>query len=175
VSKPLGENVRRTILPHGQALTDTRRLFSGIRLHADGRLHVSLDGPAFSQGEPYLAKLNRRICKLFPALGEIAWQEGWSGWVGMTADQYPRLVKMAPGCFAALGYSGRGIALAVLLGRELAKHLTGTPEAELMLPLTAPKRIALRRFAAPLVGSLMTLYRVLDAIDDHLLARRRTN
>jgi L-pipecolate oxidase len=171
VSKPLGENVRKTILPQGQSLTDTRRLFSGVRLHEDGRLHCSMDGPAFSRGRPFLAKLNRRVRKLYPHLGDIAWDEGWSGWVGMTADEYPQLVSAAPGCFSALGYSGRGIALATILGRELARHLTGTPEDELVLPLTAPKPISVRPFAAPLVGSLMTLYRVLDGVDERRLTK----
>lgn len=175
VSKPLSENVRRTILPLGQSLTDTRRLFSGVRMHADGRLHVSLDGPAFSDGQPFLAKANRRVRRLFPQLGDVAWEQGWSGWVGMTVDQYPRLARIAPGCFAAFGYSGRGIALATLLGRELARHIMGTSEDELVLPLTAPEPIAVRPFTAPLIGSLMTLYRFLDGVDDRRLLSKQSS
>src|SRR5262249_46353774 len=38
VSRPLGENVRRSILPRYQPLTDTRPLYSGVRLHPNGRL-----------------------------------------------------------------------------------------------------------------------------------------
>ena len=58
VSKPLGEHARTGILPGGQPLTDTRRLFSGVRRHADGRIHVSADGPVFDMsGEPKGATL----------------------------------------------------------------------------------------------------------------------
>ena len=46
VSAPLSDNLRRSILPGGQSLTDTRRLFSAVRLLPDGRLHASAHGPA---------------------------------------------------------------------------------------------------------------------------------
>jgi glycine/D-amino acid oxidase-like deaminating enzyme len=169
VSRPLGENVRATILPQGHALTDTRRLFSGVRLHLDGRLQVGLDGPAFRDGPPHVARATQRVRRLFPQIGAIEWDETWSGWIGMTADQYPQLVKLAPGCFGALGYSGRGIALATTLGRELARHVMGAPETELALPLTRPKPIAIRPIAGPLVGGLLALYRALDHVADRRL------
>src|SRR5689334_3853759 len=59
---PLSENVRKTIMPGGQSLTDTRRLYSGIRLRSDGRLHVSTDGPAFSaSAHAFVSKAARRV------------------------------------------------------------------------------------------------------------------
>ena len=62
VSEPLSDNLRRSILPGGQALTDTRRLFSGVRILADGRLHASLDGPVFGpEAPPDIGKLNARV------------------------------------------------------------------------------------------------------------------
>ncbi|MGE0749732.1 MAG: NAD(P)/FAD-dependent oxidoreductase [Variibacter sp.] len=173
VSQPLSENVRRTILPYGQPLTDTRRLFSGVRLHPTGRLHVSLDGPPFqASGEPFYATAVRRVAKLYPHLGDLEWSESWSGWVGMTADHYPRLIKMGPDLLGALGFSGRGIALATLFGRELARHALGTPESDLVLPFMPPEPIRVKPFSRPLVGGLINLYRVLDGIDDRRLQRR---
>ncbi|WP_158747756.1 FAD-binding oxidoreductase [Acidisphaera sp. L21] len=171
VSEPLSDNLRATILPQGHALTDTRRLFSGIRLHRDGRLQIGLDGPVFSDGQPYIDKATQRVQRLFPQIGAINWQECWSGWVSMTANHYPQLVRLAPNCLGALGYSGRGIALATLCGHELARHITGTPDTELALPMGVPKPIAVRPFAAPMVGGLMTLYRALDDADDRRLSR----
>ena len=157
MSKPISANVRATILPQGQALTDTRRLYSGVRLHLDGRLQIGLDGPPFSAGDPFHTKATARARTLFPQIDTIVWDESLSGWVGMTADQYPQLVRLAPGYFAALGYNGRGIALATTLGRELARHVMGMPEKDLMLPMTAPNTIA--------------AYRVLDARDERRLGR----
>jgi glycine/D-amino acid oxidase-like deaminating enzyme len=173
VSKPLGENVRRAILPEGQSMIDTRRLFSGVRMHHDGRLHVSLDGPVFGAGRPHLAKAEKRVRELYPFLGDIAWEEDWSGWVGMTADHYPRLVRVGPGCHAAMGYNGRGIALATLFGRELARHLTGVPADDLIIPITTPEKMSAKPFARPLVGGLLALYRVLDNVDDYRLRHHR--
>src|SRR5262249_44211906 len=87
VSKPLGGPGRNPIRPGGQPLTDTRRLFSGIRRHVDGRIHVSADGPVFDMnGEPNAAKVNRRLATLFPDLGLVDWEHRWAGWVGMTYD-----------------------------------------------------------------------------------------
>ena len=78
VSGPLSDNLRRTILPGGQALTDTRRLFSGIRMLPDGRLHASIDGPiSGSEAPPDMAKLNARIHRLFPWLHPVQWEENW--------------------------------------------------------------------------------------------------
>ena len=47
VTEPLSDNVRHTILPERQSLTDTRLLYSGVRMLPDGRLHASAHGPSF--------------------------------------------------------------------------------------------------------------------------------
>ena len=77
VSEPLSENLRAAILPERQLLTDTRRLYAGVRLRADGRLQMSVDGPPFSiGGRANIAKAERRIRKLFPQIGNIALGRG---------------------------------------------------------------------------------------------------
>ena len=167
VTKPLPPEVLATILPGQQPMTDTRRLFSGIRVHRNGRLHLSVDGPAFTaNGQPFKEMATRRVRKLFPQIEQFEWEEMWRGWVGVTVNEYPRLLDLGQGRFGAYGYSGRGLALGTLLGRELARHVAGNHPDDLLLPLTPPEPILVRPFARPLVGSLMTLYRILDAIDE---------
>lgn len=167
VTKPLPASVLETILPGRQSMTDTRRLFSGIRVHPSGRVHMSVDGPAFNvSGRAFSEAATARMHKLFPQVGEFEWDEMWRGWVGVTVNEYPRLLDMKDGRFGAFGYSGRGIALGTLLGRELARHIVGNHPDDLVLPLTAPEPIAWRGVARPLVSSLMTLYRILDARDE---------
>jgi glycine/D-amino acid oxidase-like deaminating enzyme len=174
VSGPLSDNMRHSILPGGQALTDTRRLFSGVRVLADGRLHVSLDGPAFGkEAAPRVAKLNARLARLFPDLGPIAWDEAWSGFVAMTPDHFPRVHELAPNLYAGLGYSGRGIAAATLIGSELAARLKGVADADLVFPATEMKPLAWRRFAAVPVTALLWLWRLRDAIDDRTVFNPR--
>ena len=160
---PLSENVRKTIMPGGQSLTDTRRLYSGIRLRGDGRLHVSTDGPAFSApAHASATKAARRVQDLFPQLGVPVWQTEVAGWVGMTTDQYPHLHSLAPGVWAAIGLSGRGIAFGTLLGRELSKRIRGAAEIDCSMPVTPLRTTVVRSLARPLVGSLMNWYRIRD-------------
>ena len=164
-SRPLGENVRRSILPRYQPLTDTRPLFSGVRLHPDGRLQASADGPAFyGSGAAFVAKLNRRLGTIFPQIEALHWDYRWNGWIAMTLDRYPHLHALAPGLWAGLGYSGRGIGLASLMGREIAGRIDGVAERDLALPVTRLKPRWVTRAARPLVNSLLTYYRLQDAV-----------
>jgi len=174
VSRPLPERVARALLPDGHAVTDTRRLYSGVRMLADRRIHVSVDGPAFdSRGQAYARKADARLAALFPDLGRVEWEEGWSGWVDMTSDQYPHLHEPAPGLWIGIGLCGRGIAFATLLGRDIGLHLAGEAGHAFLLPATPIEPIRVRRFAAPLVGALMTWYRSLDRIELAASARAR--
>jgi glycine/D-amino acid oxidase-like deaminating enzyme len=174
VSGPLSDNLRRAILPGGQALTDTRRLFSGVRMLPDGRLHASIDGPAFGpEAPPDMAKLNARIGRLFPWLAPVQWQESWSGFFAMTPDHFPRVHHLAPNLFAGLGYSGRGIAAATMIGAELAARVRGVPDQDLVFPLSPLKPIRGRRFATVPIAALLAWWRLRDAIDDRQAVSRR--
>jgi glycine/D-amino acid oxidase-like deaminating enzyme len=167
VSGPLSDNLRRTILPGGQALTDTRRLFSGIRLLPDGRLHASIDGPiAGPEAPPDMARLNARIHQLFPWLTAVPWEESWSGFFAMTPDHFPRVHWLAPGLLAGFGYSGRGIAAASMIGGELAARIRGVADKDLVFPESRLKPIPARRFASLPISALLAWWRWRDAMDD---------
>lgn len=173
VSAPIDDAIWQAILPGGQALTDTRRLFSGIRKLPGGRLHASLDGPVFGpESEPPRARLNARLSRIFPQLGAVPWEEAWSGFVAMTPDHFPRVHALAPGLFAGLGYSGRGIAAATLIGAELAARVRGVADADLVFPVSDLRPLAWRRFASIPVEALLRLWRLRDTIDDMWLFSR---
>ena len=126
VSQPLRDNLAKSILPDGQIMSDTRYLTVGVRLHADGRLHLGGGGgTAGAESDALYAGLAAYARLLYPQLGELQWQYRWTGFMAMTPDRYPRLFELAPGVAAALGYSGRGICTATILGRELARWATG--------------------------------------------------
>jgi glycine/D-amino acid oxidase-like deaminating enzyme len=165
-SRPIGENARATILPGKQALTDTRKLTSGVRLHADGRIHVSSDGPRFGpEGRPDLAGPTRRILAMFPQLGSIEWEIVWSGWIDLTPSQLPELHELAPGLLAGLGYSGRGIALATVMGREMARYAMGAAPRDVAFRVTRPKPVPLRRFYPLGVNAAMAWFRAKEGIE----------
>ncbi len=167
VTEPLSDNQRRSILPERQSLTDTRHLFSGVRILPDGRLHASAHGPLF--GREHAADwrhVDARVGRLYPHLGPVRWSEGWSGWVAMTIDQFPRLHELAPGLFAALGCNGRGIAAATMLGRDLAALVRDGTDAETVFPVVPLRPLRWHRVAPLLVHGLAQMYRLHDVIDE---------
>ena len=174
VSAPLSDNVRHSILPGRQSLTDTRRLFSGVRMLPDGRLHGSAYGPT-SGPEPAadFRRVDGRIRQLYPQLGAVQWDETWTGWVAMTTDHVPRVHELAPGLWAGLGYNGRGIAAATLMGRELAARARGAGDDTLTFPLVPVRPQPWYRAAPFLVGALAKWYRVRDVVDELRFLPRR--
>jgi glycine/D-amino acid oxidase-like deaminating enzyme len=172
VTDPLSDNVHRSILPQRQSLTDTRHLFSAVRILPDGRLHVSAHGPAFGpERTAEWRRVDARARRLFPQLGALRWSEGWSGWVAMTPEHFPRLHEPAPGLFAGLGYNGRGIAAATMMGRDLAALVRGATDAGTVFPLMPLRPLAWHRAAPALVRALVQVYRLHDAFDEWRLHR----
>lgn len=171
VSRPLSPNLTAGILPRGQTLTDTRRLFSGIRVLPGSRLHVSADGPVFDdKAEPFTAQATARVRALYPEIGAIDWEESWTGWVAVTRDEYPRVHALGDGMWTAYGYSGRGIAFGTLLGRQLAVLACGGDPAHVFFPVTPAAPILGHALARPALNLFMNYLRWRDRRD---LARDR--
>jgi len=168
-TQPVPEHLRRRFLPEGRALTDTRRLVSGVRIYVNGRIHVSGDGAPFGPEQPPNYELStHRLLGLFPQLGFINWGFHWSGWVAMTSDQVPHLHELAPGVLAGLGYSGRGIAFATVMGRELARGALGVRTLDLLIPaspLSVPPHFRFPSLAHTSVRGLIASYRLRDAME----------
>lgn len=166
VSAPLSQDERAGVLPGGQALTDTRRLYSGIRLRSDGRLHLSIPGPVGRNGgQPDAAAATRRVHVLFPHLPPPRWESTVAGWVGMTLDQFPHMHRLAPGLLAAVGLNGRGIALGTLLGLDASLRVLGQPDRTWMLPDTPLRPIPWHALVQPSLAALLRWYGARDALD----------
>ncbi len=139
---PLSDNVRRTILPEGHALSDTRGDLYFFRFDANGRL---ITGGALMLSFDWEHRIRERIARrceqVFPQLGRPSFDYVWWGYVGMTADRAPHVHELAPGVTGWNGCNGRGVALATAIGRELGRQATGTPWREIPLPLSPLKPI----------------------------------
>lgn len=167
VSEPLSAEALQMVLPGRQPLNDTRKLFSGVRLWPDGRLQIGVDGPPFGMaGKPFLETANRRIGMMYPFLRGLRWEYAWGGWVDMTADEYPRLHELAPGLWSGYGFSGRGIAIGTLLGRDLATLAAGGSRDALVHPVSPLAPLWFHRLHRPLISALVGWYRVLDRWND---------
>ena len=132
---PLPETLAGRILPGRQVLYEQEsitvyyRLDTGNRLLLGGRSHLR---PA--EGAALFGNLSTYARRLWPFLEDVAWSHGWNGQLALTTDHTPHLHEPAPGLIACLGYNGRGIAMATVMGGEIARRIAGTPAAELDMP-----------------------------------------
>lgn len=138
-TEPVGDNLRQTILPGRQAVSDTRGDLRFFRYDARNRL---ITGGAvigsIDVANRVRKKAAKNLAEAFPELGVPDMTHVWSGYIGMNWDRFPRVHKLGPDGWAWIGCNGRGVALGTSLGRELARAATGQPEEELALPVTEP-------------------------------------
>lgn len=141
---PIPTDLRGGILPEGQAASDTWRLLRYFRLDASGRLVLGSRG-IFAQA-PQLRDVQyhyRAVQEIYPQLEGIAFEYHWGGLVAMTQDHLPHLHELAPGLLAGLGYNGRGVAMATVMGRLLARRALGAEAMELGFPVSPPVPVPL--------------------------------
>lgn len=145
----LGDNVRRSILPRGHAMSDTRGDLYFYRLDENGRL-VTGGGLIVHLGweERIRARILERIRRVFPQIpDDVRFDYVWHGQLAGTQDKLPHVYDLAPGVLAWNGCNGRGVALATALGQELAKASAGAPLREIAAPVaTRVNRILGHRF-----------------------------
>jgi len=133
---PISDNVRRAILPGRQAVSDTRGDLRFFRYDARNRLITG--GVVIGNHDVrrrVAAKAARNLAEAFPALGEQAMTHVWSGYIGMTWDRFPRVHNFGPDAWTWIGCNGRGVALGVSIGREMARAVSGAALDTLALPL----------------------------------------
>jgi glycine/D-amino acid oxidase-like deaminating enzyme len=134
---PIPAPLRSTILPDGQAASDTWHLLRYFRLDSGGRLVLGTRGTfARAPTRRDVQYQYRAVHEIFPQLRGIAFEYHWGGLVAMTRDHLPHLHELAPGLLAGLGYNGRGIAMATVMGRLLARRALGASVVELGFPVT---------------------------------------
>ena len=137
---PIGDNLRSLILPGRQAVSDTRGDLRFFRYDARNRLVTG--GAIMGAGDMarrVAAKAARSLAEAFPQLAGVQMTHVWSGYIGMTWDRFPRVHRLGPDGWTWIGCNGRGVALGVSLGRELARAVAGTAMDKLALPVSDPR------------------------------------
>ena len=147
-TEPLGDNLRAMVLPGRQAVSDTRGDLRFFRYDARNRLITggAVLG-AWNAGARVTAPAAARMAEAFPEMGTPTMTHVWSGYIGMTWDRFPKVHKLGPNGWSWIGCNGRGVALSVSLGREMAAAVAGVPEAELALPAEDPRPLPLHEIA----------------------------
>ena len=160
---PLSDNIVRSILPENHAPTDTRRLIHYFRKTADGRFVMGGRG---ARGEGGIRKrqqgLKDAATKLYPQLAAADWVHAWGGDVAMTMDSLPGLHLLSPNVMAGLGFNGRGVANATVMGTILADWALDVREDQLDFPVTSARRIPLHRLRAMGVAITVGAFRIMD-------------
>jgi glycine/D-amino acid oxidase-like deaminating enzyme len=125
-SRPLGRNLAASLLPGRHAVSETRRVLYYFRMDRDDRFVFGGRGKLFgSVDDGSMDHLKAAARRLYPQLSEVDWDYSWGGYVAVTRDHMPRLMRLAPGVFAGLGYNGRGVAMATMMGKQLSLAVLG--------------------------------------------------
>ena len=163
-TQPLSDNVRKTIIPGRQALSDTHGELYFARYDARNRLVTggAVIGPG-NKPERLKARVTERLQRLWPQIGDVSFDYVWNGYVGMTTDFLPRIHKLGPNAYGWTGCNGRAVALTIALGEQLAKAVRGVPDHELALPFTEPVPIVGHAILRKLAPLMLLLYRRRDA------------
>jgi len=123
-------------------MTDTRTLRFYYRLLKDNRLQIgsrsSVTGA--EAADPVHEKLlTDAIARKFPPLAGVPIDHSWWGWVDVSHDMMPRIVRPDPAqnLWYALGYGGNGVSFSTQAGKRLAERVVGqdTDRAIFDLPI----------------------------------------
>jgi glycine/D-amino acid oxidase-like deaminating enzyme len=165
-TKPLSDNVRKSILPGGQATSDSRRIGLYYRLDHTGRFLLGGRGP---MREPRSvadwAHIETMMEKMFPQLKGAGIDFRWGGRVAITRDHLPHLHEPAPGLLIDIGCMGRGVALQSAMGRAMAAYIASGDPMALPLPPGKVKPLPLHGLNKLYFQAFVTWYRFLDRRD----------
>ena len=162
-TEPLSEDLRRSILPEGHVTSDTRKLLTYSRLDGEGRLVIGGRG-SYSDptGPEDFRHVHDILLRLFPRLGEPRIAFRWSGRVAVTPDFLPHVHEPAEGLMAAVGYNGRGVAMASVLGAAVGRYAVDGDRDALPLPLTPIRPIPFHGLQRLYLAAATAWYRLQD-------------
>ncbi len=165
-SEPLADRLQEFVLPDKVTFVDKRRLILYARYDRDGRLCIGDHGPmrdAFTLSD--FEDLKQRTVRVFPQLSDIRWDFHRGGRIAMTKDTLPFITQLAPGLTAGMGYNGRGVGMATLMGRVLADSVSSKEDDMLDFPITTPNTFLMHRFHKTGVNLSIKWYSLCDYLE----------
>ena len=146
-TSPLPDAVVSTLLPQRQPVAEYAGVPAYYRVDETNRLVFGWRGTVSGEiGSLNTAHLRSRAVRLFPQIAGSEWEYDWAGYVGITSHQRPMLLRLSDNVYAGLGYNGRGVPMATMMGKQLALSLTGqapaiSTESLRAIPLHSFRRI----------------------------------
>jgi glycine/D-amino acid oxidase-like deaminating enzyme len=162
---PLEAGLLRNILPTRSVVSDSRRIANYFRIGPQGRLLMGGRG-AFAEPKSIAdyAALPRAIRRIFPKAADVPVEHCWVGRVALTRDFLPHLHQPFPNVTIALGYNGRGVAMASAVGTQIGSHLIDRPEP-LPLKLSDIKPLPFHSLHRQYATLMIHYYRLRDFLE----------
>jgi glycine/D-amino acid oxidase-like deaminating enzyme len=140
VTEPLSKGLQDELSPNLRMFYDSKRFLNYFCLIPDGRmlfggrtdLSTSLDLRKTAD------KLRNRMVEVFPQLEDVPITHSWTGKLGISFDQMPHIGRVK-GIHYAYGYSGHGLSIASLLGREVGQLLAGQRDSSPFMEIKHPR------------------------------------
>jgi glycine/D-amino acid oxidase-like deaminating enzyme len=162
-TQPLPAALGDSILAGRQVVSDARRLLLYYRRDREGRLLMGGRGPFTDpHSAADFAHLERSLTLLFPQLAGIGYAYRWAGRIAITRDFLPHVHEPSSGLTIALGYNGRGIAIASTMGHLLAQRLCSADNASFPFPISTIQPIPLHGLQRFYIAAGVAYYSILD-------------
>lgn len=140
----LPEDLAGALLPQRQPVAEYARVPAYYRIDESNRLVFGWRGTLSGGiGSLDTTHLRSKAVRLFPQISSTDWEFDWAGYVGITPHQRPMLLKLSDHAYAGLGYNGRGVPMATMMGQQLALALTDQSTA---IPIGPLRSIPLHSF-----------------------------
>lgn len=161
-TEPLGD---RAPMPRPVAVADSRFVVNYWRQTSDGRV-------LFGGGESYgyrfpdiVATVRKPMLQVYPQLADARIDHAWGGTLAITVNRMPCFLRVRPHVLSASGYSGHGVALAVMAGRILAQAVQGQAgQFDVMARVPTPRFPGGGRLRHPVLVLAMTWFALRDRL-----------
>lgn len=131
-TQPLDDGLIDRLLPGRRNYVTSKNIGNYFRLTADnrlifgGRARFAISDPRSDQKSGQI--LEQTLGEIFPALKGVGIDHMWGGMVDLTADRLPRAGEQ-DGLYYSMGYSGHGVQMATHMGKQMARVMSGEPDA----------------------------------------------
>ena len=165
-TEPLSEEDASALIRDDVAVADSKFVINYFRLSADRRM-------VFGGGETYSFKfpndiksfVRKPMLDIYPQLKDVRIDYGWGGTLGITVNRMPYFAKMDGNILNASGFSGHGVAMAVMAGKIVAEAINGQASRfDLMAKFPTYPFPGGRHLRYPLLVLAMLYYSVRDRI-----------
>lgn len=161
---PLGARARQ-VLTENIAAHDLKFVVNYWRLHDDRLIFGGGETVSYRFPRDIAAKVRKPLEEVYPQLKGVKITHAWGGTLAITVNRMPCFRRPAPNCLSASGYSGHGVALACLAGRQMAQAITATGDGfDVMAALAQPAFPGGATLRWPLLVAGMTWFSLRDRL-----------